>query len=36
MKSSTKKALKKVGIELLRAVGQILIGIIVYIICRHL
>lgn len=36
MKSSTKKALKKVGKELLRAVEQILIGVIVYLMCKQL
>lgn len=36
MKKSTKKALKKVGQELYRAVVEILIGVLLIVISRHL
>ena len=36
MKKSTKKALRKAGQELLKAVVEILIGVVVYLICKQL
>ena len=36
MKKSTKKALRKAGTELLKACVEILIGVVVYLICKKL
>ena len=36
MKKSTKKALRKAGQELLKACVEILIGVVVYLICKQL